>query len=87
MAEHCRWLATVWLTLPLFTDCAKCLLSQACNCVQYFDGENGCCLYVLSDGQLRHVETGEPFEFKVREDHSYNQKRYEALGEVGATSA
>ncbi|PIK36290.1 hypothetical protein BSL78_26890 [Apostichopus japonicus] len=35
------------------------------------------------NGQLRHIETGEPFEFVSREnDHSYNQQRYEALGEV-----
>ncbi|XP_071845777.1 cotranscriptional regulator ARB2A homolog [Apostichopus japonicus] len=35
------------------------------------------------NGQLKHMETGEPFEFVAREnDHSYNQQRYEALGEV-----
>lgn len=34
-------------------------------------------------GQLRHVKTGEPFVFNCREDlHRWNQKRYEALGEV-----
>lgn len=36
-----------------------------------------------ADGQLRHTETGEPFVFNAREDlHRWNQKRYEALGEV-----
>lgn len=36
-----------------------------------------------TDGQLRHVKTGEPFVFNAREDlHRWNQKRYEALGEV-----
>ena len=36
-----------------------------------------------SDGQLRHTETGEPFKFDVKKnDMSYNQLRYEALGEV-----
>ncbi len=36
-----------------------------------------------TDGQLRHVRTGEPFVFNAREDlHRWNQKRYEALGEV-----
>ena len=35
-------------------------------------------------GRLRHTETGEPFEFVVRDgDHRYNQAHYEALGEVG----
>ncbi|XP_033750693.1 LOW QUALITY PROTEIN: cotranscriptional regulator FAM172A-like [Pecten maximus] len=34
-------------------------------------------------GQLRHLETKEPFQFQVREDDlEYNQKRYEAMGEV-----
>ncbi|XP_074057490.1 cotranscriptional regulator ARB2A isoform X4 [Macrotis lagotis] len=37
-------------------------------------------------GQLRHITTGEPFVFNAREDlHRWNQKRYEALGEVDAT--
>ncbi|XP_032131142.1 cotranscriptional regulator FAM172A isoform X3 [Sapajus apella] len=37
-------------------------------------------------GQLRHIKTGEPFVFNYREDlHRWNQKRYEALGEVDAT--
>lgn len=35
------------------------------------------------DGQLRHIHTGEPFVFNYKEDlHRWNQKRYEALGEV-----
>jgi hypothetical protein len=44
-----------------------------------------CC---FSDGQLRKIDpnTGEPgnelFEFDVNEDQDYNQKRYEALGDV-----
>ncbi|XP_020864172.1 cotranscriptional regulator ARB2A isoform X2 [Phascolarctos cinereus] len=34
-------------------------------------------------GQLRHITTGEPFVFNAREDlHRWNQKRYEALGEI-----
>ncbi|XP_052016015.1 cotranscriptional regulator FAM172A isoform X4 [Apodemus sylvaticus] len=34
-------------------------------------------------GQLRHITTGEPFVFNYREDlHRWNQKRYEALGEI-----
>ncbi|XP_066511221.1 cotranscriptional regulator ARB2A homolog isoform X2 [Hoplias malabaricus] len=34
-------------------------------------------------GQLRHTETGEPFVFNSKEDlHRWNQKRYEALGEI-----
>uniref|UniRef100_A0A3P8WCL6 ARB2 cotranscriptional regulator A n=1 Tax=Cynoglossus semilaevis TaxID=244447 RepID=A0A3P8WCL6_CYNSE len=38
------------------------------------------------DGQLRHINTGEPFVFNAREDlHRWNQKRYEALGEVDAS--
>ncbi|XP_061478241.1 cotranscriptional regulator FAM172A isoform X5 [Rhineura floridana] len=37
------------------------------------------------EGQLRHIKTGEPFVFNYREDlHRWNQKRYEALGEVDA---
>ncbi|KAJ7369912.1 hypothetical protein OS493_035485 [Desmophyllum pertusum] len=35
------------------------------------------------DGQMRNIETGEPFKFDVKEgDRAYNQKHYEALGEV-----
>ncbi|XP_012815245.1 cotranscriptional regulator FAM172A homolog isoform X3 [Xenopus tropicalis] len=34
-------------------------------------------------GQLRHIQTGDPFVFNYREDlHRWNQKRYEALGEI-----
>ncbi|KAF3850974.1 hypothetical protein F7725_012746 [Dissostichus mawsoni] len=34
-------------------------------------------------GGLRHLKTGEPFVFNAREDlHRWNQKRYEALGEI-----
>ncbi|XP_010781365.1 protein FAM172A [Notothenia coriiceps] len=34
-------------------------------------------------GQLRHLKSGEPFVFNAREDlHRWNQKRYEALGEI-----
>ncbi|XP_044930467.1 cotranscriptional regulator FAM172A isoform X3 [Mustela putorius furo] len=34
-------------------------------------------------GQLRHIKTGEPFVFNYQEDlHRWNQKRYEALGEI-----
>uniref|UniRef100_A0A9J7YVB0 ARB2 cotranscriptional regulator A n=1 Tax=Cyprinus carpio carpio TaxID=630221 RepID=A0A9J7YVB0_CYPCA len=34
-------------------------------------------------GQLRHIHTGEPFVFNYKEDlHRWNQKRYEALGEI-----
>ncbi|XP_066887440.1 cotranscriptional regulator ARB2A isoform X9 [Kogia breviceps] len=37
-----------------------------------------------TEGQLRHIKTGEPFVFNYREDlHRWNQKRYEALGEEG----
>lgn len=35
------------------------------------------------DGKLRNIETDEPFKFEVKEgDRAYNQKHYEALGEV-----
>ncbi|XP_061762237.1 cotranscriptional regulator FAM172A homolog isoform X2 [Nerophis ophidion] len=38
------------------------------------------------NGQLRHIKTREPFMFNIREDlHRWNQKRYEALGELDAT--
>ena len=37
---------------------------------------------INTDGQLRHIETGEPFEFKIKEEQAYNQKRYETIGEV-----
>ena len=37
----------------------------------------------FADGRMRKIETNEPFEFEVKEgDRSYNQRRYEALGEV-----
>lgn len=36
-----------------------------------------------AEGQMRNLETGEPFKFEVKEgDRVYNQKHYEALGEV-----
>ncbi|KAL2079696.1 hypothetical protein ACEWY4_025440 [Coilia grayii] len=40
--------------------------------------------YAFNDrGQLRHTKTGEAFVFNYREDlHRWNQKRYEALGEI-----
>ncbi|XP_038026160.1 cotranscriptional regulator ARB2A isoform X3 [Anas platyrhynchos] len=40
--------------------------------------------YIFNEkGQLRHAKTGEPFVFNYREDlHRWNQKRYEALGEI-----
>ncbi|NXJ95726.1 F172A protein, partial [Corythaixoides concolor] len=40
--------------------------------------------YIFNEkGQLRHIQTGEPFVFNYREDlHRWNQKRYEALGEI-----
>lgn len=40
--------------------------------------------YFFNDfGQLRNVKTGEPYLFQVRpDDLSYNQRRYEALGDV-----
>ncbi len=42
-----------------------------------------CYLFCFSaEGRLRNTEDGEPFVFKLKEDHQYNQKRYEALGEV-----
>jgi hypothetical protein len=40
----------------------------------------------LIDGQLRKLHEGqitdEKFEFNIKDDHEYNQKHYEALGEV-----
>lgn len=42
-----------------------------------------CLLFIFTDGLLRHTKTGEAFVFNAREDlHRWNQKRYEALGEV-----
>lgn len=39
--------------------------------------------FIFTDGLLRHTRTGEAFVFNAREDlHRWNQKRYEALGEV-----
>lgn len=44
-----------------------------------------CC---FPDGQLRKIDPNtdkpgnEPFEFHVSENQDYNQKRYEALGDV-----
>lgn len=36
-----------------------------------------------ADGELRHIETGERFIFDVKKgDRSFNQKHYEALGDV-----
>lgn len=40
-------------------------------------------VFLLSEGQLRQKETEQPFEYNVKEgDYSYNQKHYNALGEV-----
>ena len=34
---------------------------------------------------MRHITTREPFKFEVKEgDRAFNQKHYEALGEVGS---
>ena len=34
-------------------------------------------------GELRNIESDEPFSFVVKsDDHTYNQEHYEALGEV-----
>lgn len=47
-----------------------------------------CVHFQIIDGQLRAVDpqTGlpgdKPFEFHVKDNQNYNQKRYEALGEV-----
>ena len=39
--------------------------------------------FLLSEGQLRQIDSDEPFEFEERkDDHKYNQKRYNALGDV-----
>ena len=34
------------------------------------------------EGEMRHTESGERFVFKIDDSHQYNQKRYEAIGEV-----
>lgn len=40
-------------------------------------------LDILTDGKMRNIETGEGFQFVVKEgDQVYNQRHYEALGEV-----
>ncbi len=38
------------------------------------------CYFV--EGQLRDIEIGEGFTFKVKDDQNYNQQRYEVIGEV-----
>jgi hypothetical protein len=51
------------------------------------------CNLCFTDGQLRKIDpnTGEPgnepFEFHVTENQDYNQKRYEALGDVSVLTA
>lgn len=65
----------------MFPTKKKKVLSISLTNVQQFCYLLHC--FFLSDGQLRHTETDERFEFEVRkEDPKYNQKRYEALGEV-----
>ena len=40
-------------------------------------------IYIFTEGKLENIETKEPFQFVVKEgNQSYNQKHYEALGEV-----
>lgn len=45
-------------------------------------------IFYTSEGQLRQIDpntgqcTDKPFEFNVSSDREYNQKRYEALGDV-----
>ena len=40
-------------------------------------------VFYSAGGKLTNKETGGPFKFVVKEgDQSYNQKHYEALGEV-----
>lgn len=37
----------------------------------------------FTDGKIQNVKTGEGFQFVAREgDQAYNQRHYEALGEV-----
>ena len=44
-----------------------------------------CCLFV--SGVLKHLETEDRFQFSAKHnDHTYNQMRYEAMGEVASTS-
>ncbi|KAK3862355.1 hypothetical protein Pcinc_031779 [Petrolisthes cinctipes] len=39
--------------------------------------------YEFKDGKMRNIETGEGFKFGVKEgDQAYNQKHYEAIGEI-----
>ncbi|XP_047503068.1 cotranscriptional regulator FAM172A homolog [Penaeus chinensis] len=39
--------------------------------------------YEFKDGKLKNIQTGDPFVFAVRpDDKDYNQKHYEALGEL-----
>ncbi|XP_063602530.1 cotranscriptional regulator ARB2A homolog [Penaeus indicus] len=39
--------------------------------------------YTFKDGKLKNIQTGGPFVFAVRpDDNDYNQKHYEALGEL-----
>ena len=39
--------------------------------------------FLLTEGKLRSIETDEPYVFEIRKgEHSYNQKRYNALGDV-----
>ena len=39
---------------------------------------------ISAEGKLRSIEKDEPYEFEVKKgDHSYNQKHYNALGDVG----
>lgn len=40
-------------------------------------------LISISAGELRNIDTNERFEFRIdQDDQLYNQKRYEAIGEV-----
>ena len=46
------------------------------------------CFHLYAEGQLRQISkedqtlTDQPFMFMVSKDQKYNQKHYEALGEV-----
>ena len=37
--------------------------------------------HFTGDGELRDIESGKGFEFKVKDDQRFNQKRYEMIGE------
>ncbi|XP_062519308.1 cotranscriptional regulator FAM172A homolog isoform X2 [Corticium candelabrum] len=82
--EHLIWFATflqVLFAQPMGQFLTKYIRGERKH--HFADSLKGFKYQFNADGQLRHTETGDQFEFMIKDnDHQYNQRRYEALGKI-----